>query len=81
MEQFFISAKFQRQGHGRRLAGEIWERFRGPWRVEVIPENARAIAFWQGAIERLFGQNYRRDRLSVTTIEGMADRIVLTFES
>ena len=80
MEQFFVTAKFQRQGHGGRLAGEIWKRYRGPWRIEVIPENTRGIAFWQEAIERKVGRSYRREILPVTTHDGMADRIVFTLD-
>ena len=81
MEQFFVIAKFQRQGQGRRLAENIWTRFRGPWRVEVIPENAPALAFWQNAIDRQSAGNYRHDREWVATPEGNAERIVFSFDS
>jgi predicted acetyltransferase len=81
MEQFFVTAKFQRRGQGARLAQEIWTRFRGLWRIEVIPENARALAFWQHLVDRQSAGSYRRERRPVATPEGDAERIVFTFES
>jgi predicted acetyltransferase len=81
MEQFFVIAKFQRRGEGARLVQEVWTRFRGPWRIEVIPENAPALAFWRSVVERQSTGNYRCERKSVATPEGEAERIVFSFDS
>jgi predicted acetyltransferase len=59
MEQFFVLARFQRQGVGLETAAEVWRRFPGPWRVEVIPENRRAYLFWKSVIDRATGDTYR----------------------
>lgn len=47
MEQFFVAAPHQRRGTGTRLFREVLGRFPGSWRIEIIPENARALAFWR----------------------------------
>ncbi len=47
MEQFFVTAPHQRRGNGRRLFHQVLARFPGAWRIEIIPANARALAFWR----------------------------------
>ena len=47
MEQFFVAAPYQRRGEGRRLFHAVLARFPGPWRIEIIPANSRALAFWR----------------------------------
>jgi ribosomal-protein-alanine N-acetyltransferase len=47
MEQFYVTAPYQRRGNGARLLRQVLARFPGAWRIEIIPENARALAFWR----------------------------------
>ena len=47
LEQFFITAPYQRHGNGRRLFRELLARFPGAWRVEVLPQNSPGLAFWR----------------------------------
>jgi predicted acetyltransferase len=47
MEQFFVTAPYQRSGNGRRLFRELLARFPGAWRIEVLPQNGPALAFWR----------------------------------
>lgn len=57
MGEFFIVAKFQRSGIGRKIAKQIFEKFPGEWSVGAIPQNTRALNFWRKVIaEYLHGQ-------------------------
>lgn len=47
MEQFFVTAPYQRGGTGRRMFRALLDRFPGKWRIEVLPQNAPALAFWR----------------------------------
>lgn len=56
--EFFIMRKFRRQKIGQRVAWEIFDRFPGHWRVEQIPENLPAQAFWRKIISAYTHGNY-----------------------
>lgn len=47
MEQFFVTAPYQRDGNGRRIFRELLARFPGLWRIEVLPQNSVGLAFWR----------------------------------
>ena len=57
IREFFIVAKFQGKGIGRKIAHEIFDRFPGKWEVMQIPENTAAIAFWEKAIREYTGND------------------------
>lgn len=59
MREFFIMRRFRRQGVGAWFALEMFERFPGRWRVEQLPANTAAIAFWRKVIGRYTGGGYR----------------------
>jgi predicted acetyltransferase len=50
MEQFFITAPYQRDGNGRRIFRELLARFPGAWRIEVLPQNIVGLAFWRRVV-------------------------------
>lgn len=50
MGEFFILAKFQSKGIGRRAATQVFDQFHGTWEVMQIPENKGAIDFWQKVV-------------------------------
>jgi len=47
MEQFFVTAPYQRGGNGRRIFRELLAQFPGTWRIEVLPQNGPGLAFWR----------------------------------
>jgi predicted acetyltransferase len=49
---FFVLRKFRGRGAGQRIAHELFNRFRGRWKVEQFEKNAPAVAFWQKTIDR-----------------------------
>lgn len=48
--QFFILRKFKKQGIGRLVAYECFDRFKGTWEVMVLPQNKGAYQFWKKII-------------------------------
>ncbi len=51
MGEFFVLAKFQGSGVGKKIAIEIFDRFSGIWEVSAIPENQAALSFWSKVIK------------------------------
>jgi len=54
--EFFILAKFQKNGVGREAATQIFNAHPGVWNVMTMPLNARAEMFWSQVIEEYTGQ-------------------------
>lgn len=50
MGEFFIAAKFQRSGIGKKVAKQVFDQFPGEWSVGAIPQNIRAVNFWRKTI-------------------------------
>lgn len=53
--EFFIIARFQRSGIGLKVVSEVWKQYPGKWELTVIPENTRALNFWEKAIRNVVG--------------------------
>lgn len=77
--EFFIQAKFQGKGIGRKIAHQIWEIFGGAWEVSVIPENKPAYNFWQKTIGAYTNGHYKEAICDVTFDVHQPKRIVFTF--
>jgi predicted acetyltransferase len=58
MKEFFVMRRFRRHGVGTWFATALFERFPGLWRVEQLPENQAAIAFWRKVIGVYTGGHY-----------------------
>ena len=50
MAEFFIMRKYRRSGLGRTVACKVFDMFPGKWRVEQMPGNLPAQAFWRKVI-------------------------------
>jgi predicted acetyltransferase len=62
MSEFYIRPEARRRGLGRIAVRAIWDRFPGPWELQVHPLNAAAAAFWPRCIEQCSsGRVYRRE--------------------
>lgn len=48
--EFFIMRKYRRMGIGRKVAFQLFDRFRGAWEVFQTRENLAARAFWAAGI-------------------------------
>ena len=51
MAQFFIMRKFKRQGIGRQVAYQCFDRFSGVWEVMVFPGCESTYRFWRAVIK------------------------------
>ncbi|RPJ51430.1 MAG: GNAT family N-acetyltransferase [Chloroflexi bacterium] len=57
--EFFILKKYRRNGLGRQVAWQVFDRFPGRWVVEEIRENLPAQAFWRRIISEYTQGNFR----------------------
>jgi predicted acetyltransferase len=57
--EFFIMRKYRRQGIGKRVAWQAFDRFHGHWVVEEMPENLPAQRFWRRIIAEYTGGKYQ----------------------
>ena len=51
MGEFFIFESYRRRGVGGLAAQLLFSRFRGKWEITEIPENSKAILFWNRVIQ------------------------------
>lgn len=58
IQDFFILAKFRRQGVGRTAAKTVFATFRGRWEVIQLARNAPAIAFWNRVVAEVTDGHY-----------------------
>ena len=49
---FFVLRKFRGRGVGERIAHQLFDRFRGRWKVEQFAANKPAVVFWRKVIDR-----------------------------
>lgn len=80
IDEFFILAKFQRQGIGQKVAEKIWSQFRGHWELSVIPQNTRALSFWRQVIGE-YTQHAFREILKPVSWDKVNPRIFFYFTS
>lgn len=59
MGEFFIVAKFQRSGIGKKVAKQIFDQFPGEWSVGAIPQNTHALQFWRKVIAEYTNNHFQ----------------------
>jgi predicted acetyltransferase len=74
MAEFFILKKSRFKGLGKKIAQEVFARFRGKWRVAVLDANLPAMLFWEKTIS-----NYTSGRFVTRNQKGW-DGPVYEFE-
>lgn len=55
---FFVLRRFRRQGVGDRVARQLFDRFRGHWKIEQFVDNTPAVSFWRKVVERYTGGRF-----------------------
>lgn len=81
MGEFFILGKFQGKGIAGYVAQTIWKIHSGKWEVAVIPENKKAIGFWEKAIKAFTNNNFKKSITNVDYDVHQSNRIILEFET
>ena len=59
LSEFFILGKFQNRGMGQEVAVKLFNHLKGTWAVGVLPENKKALNFWNRVITEFSGDDYR----------------------
>ena len=65
--EFLIMPRFRRSHIGKRVAYEIFEKFRGDWEVQPMENNPIAYSFWKNIISEYTNDNY------ITKNDGIED--------
>lgn len=60
--EFFVMKKYRKLGVGIIASTEVFNRFRGIWKVAQIESNKPAQIFWRKAIERYTNNNFQEVR-------------------
>ncbi len=81
MGEFFILARFQGTGIGRRVAHQIWNEHPGTWEVSVIPENVSALTFWRKVVSEFTNGKYFEEIKTIDYEQGQKQRYILSFDT
>lgn len=80
--EFFIVAKFQGKGVGRKVAVQIFDQFPGVWEVRQMLDNMPAIQFWKTVIQKYTQGEFSESRKTFHKLSGEPyENIVLKFIS
>lgn len=61
MGEFFIVAKFQKKGVGKKAAIQLFTQFKGVWEVMQMPLNRAAVKFWEKIVSEYTQGAYARE--------------------
>lgn len=78
--EFFVIARCQKNHIGHHIAHEIWRKYPSQWEVSVIPENKRALSFWEKTISS-FTKHVTKEKRAVEFDTVQPSRIFFTFNS
>src|SRR5262249_14387771 len=66
MVEFFVAARFRRNGLGRAMAEYIWNQYPTNWLIRVHQGNTPAMRFWAEAVAHYSSGAYREDLRSIS---------------
>jgi predicted acetyltransferase len=72
MAEFFVMRKYRRQGVGKRVAFEIFDRLPAKWEVRQVNENTVGVQFWRKVIGEYTGGKYQETLLEGESWSGPA---------
>ena len=70
--EFFVMRKFRRQGVGKRVAFDLFDRLPAMWEVRQVKDNTAGIQFWRRVIGEYTGGNYKETQLEQEAWQGQA---------
>ncbi len=79
--EFFVLAKFQKQGIGKKTAFKIWNNIKGNWEVSVIPDNQIGLDFWNKIIYDYTKGGYVKNKEKVNYDREFQERTIFRFSS
>jgi predicted acetyltransferase/RimJ/RimL family protein N-acetyltransferase len=81
MGEFFILSYYQGKGVAIETALKIFEECKGDWELTVIPENLRALHFWEKIIKIFTNNAYKKVTQIMHEWESPQTRILFKFKS
>lgn len=81
MGEFFIIARFQGKGIASIVAQKTWQLLPGVWQVSVIPENKKALIFWEKNIKKFNQDTFCKKIIDVIYDKHQPKRILFSFNS
>lgn len=81
LAEFFVVAKYQKQGIGVQVASLLWKTIPAEWQLTVIPENREALSFWRRTISTFTSGNYTEEVKEVDYDKNQTRRYILSFDS
>ncbi len=76
--EFFILRKYRSHNYGRKMAYDIFNRFKGKWCVETFANNEPAKVFWRKVISD-YTDGHFAEQTTVFKDDGI-ERIIWSFE-
>lgn len=70
--EFFVMRKYRRQGIGKSVAVQVFDRFPGPWEVIQHGENEPSKIFWEAVVREYTRENFQRRKAITECWEGQA---------
>ena len=52
IEEFFILRKYRNKNIGKKIAFELFDKYRGKWQIKILLKNTPAQDFWRKVIEQ-----------------------------
>lgn len=72
--EFLILPKYRRNHIGKRVACDIFEKFKGDWEVQPMENNQIAYSFWKNTVSEYTNNNY------IAKNNGIADVFIFNNE-
>lgn len=77
LAEFFVLRRYRRQGVGRAMAVQTFDRYKGYWEIAEVGPNTPAQGFWRAVINEYTNGRYKE---VITREEGL-DIVWQTFDS
>ena len=83
IDQFFILAKFQHKGIGRKVVSQICDKYPGEFEAHVLTQNKKALLFWHKVIGAYTKEKYHYETINVNISydPNNIQRVAFTFDT
>lgn len=58
ISEFFVLNKYRKQGAGKYMAQQMFEKFHGKWEIRTLLKNKNAQNFWRRVVKEYSSDNY-----------------------
>lgn len=75
IQEFFVMNNYKRSGIGKKIAFELFDKFKGNWIVKSLPKSMPAENFWNNVIKEYTSDNFKIEHI------GRYNRAVFEFDN